>query len=87
MPVGTGASSTNKPQIRSRSFAAMAVYCTEVNQMFELYWLALLAGAIAAVLGGALVFWQPGEGVDLRAVLADMRRCLTLGGDALEPAE
>jgi hypothetical protein len=55
--------------------------------MFELYWLALLAGAIAAALGGAMVFWQPGEGVNLRAVLADMRRYLTLGDDTLEPAE
>jgi hypothetical protein len=42
---------------------------------------------VAAVLGGALVFWQPGVGIDLRAVLADMRRCLTPGDEAIEPAE
>jgi hypothetical protein len=55
--------------------------------MFDLYVLACLAGVGAAVLGGTLVFWQPGVGVNLRAVLADMRQCLTLGGDTLEPAE
>jgi hypothetical protein len=55
--------------------------------MFDLYVLAGSAGVGAAVLGGAMVFWQPGEGVNLRAVLADMSRCLTLGGDVLEPAE
>jgi hypothetical protein len=55
--------------------------------MFELYLLACLAGVGAAVLGGALVFWQPGSGINLRAVLADMRRCLTLGDETLEPAE
>ena len=55
--------------------------------MLELYWLALLAGVVAAVLGGAIVFWQPGEGANLRDVLADMRRCLTLGDPTLEPAE
>jgi hypothetical protein len=53
--------------------------------MFELHSLAVLAGMVAAVLGGALVFWQPGRGINLRAVLADMRRCLTLGDDAIEP--
>jgi hypothetical protein len=41
---------------------------------------------LAAVLGGALLFWQPGKGINLRAVLADMRRCLTVGDDAIEPA-
>jgi hypothetical protein len=46
--------------------------------MFELYLLTCFAGVAAAVLDGALVFWQPGVGVNLRAVLADMRRCLTL---------
>ena len=55
--------------------------------MFDLYVLACFAGVAAAVLGGALVFWQPGAGINLSAVLADMHRCLTLGGDALEPAE
>jgi hypothetical protein len=55
--------------------------------MVDLYVLACLAGVGAAVLGGALVFWQPGRGINLRAVLADMRHCLTLGDDTLEPAE
>jgi hypothetical protein len=55
--------------------------------MFDLYVLACAAGVGAAVLGGTLVFWQPGAGVDVRAVLAEMRRCLTLGDDTLEPAE
>jgi hypothetical protein len=55
--------------------------------MFTLYLLACLAGVGAAVLGGTLVFWKPGVGVELRAVLDDMRRCLTLGDDTLEPAE
>ena len=55
--------------------------------MLEFYLLAGLVGMVAAVLGGALVFWQPGKGINLRAVLADMRRCLTLGDDTLEPAE
>jgi hypothetical protein len=53
--------------------------------MFTLYFLACLAGVGAAALGGTLVFWQPGRGINLRAVLADMRRCLTLGDDAIEP--
>ena len=55
--------------------------------MFDLYVLACLAGVGAAVLGGTLVFWQPGAGVNLRAVLADMRRCLTPRDPTLEPAE
>jgi hypothetical protein len=55
--------------------------------MFDLYVLACLAGAGAAVLGGALVFWKPGKGITLRAVLADMRHCLTLGDPTLEPAD
>jgi hypothetical protein len=51
--------------------------------MFDLYVLGCLAGVVGAVLGGALVFWQPSVGIDLRAVLADVRRCLTLGDDTL----
>jgi hypothetical protein len=37
-----------------------------------------LVGVGFALLGGAMVFWERGKGVDARAVLADMRRCLTL---------
>jgi hypothetical protein len=37
-----------------------------------------LAGVGFALLGGAMVFWERGKGVDVRAVLADMRCCLTL---------
>ena len=42
--------------------------------MIDLYVLAVLTGTGAAVLGAAIVF----KGVDVGAVLADMRRCLTL---------
>jgi hypothetical protein len=46
--------------------------------MAFLYVYAALCGAGFALLGGAMVFWGRGKGVDVRAVLADMRRCLTL---------
>jgi hypothetical protein len=37
-----------------------------------------LASVGFALLGGAMVFWERGKGVDVRTVLADMRRCRTL---------
>jgi hypothetical protein len=46
--------------------------------MDMLYVYAGLVGVGFALLGGAIVHWERGKGVDVRAVLADMRRCLTL---------
>lgn len=45
--------------------------------MVLLYLYSVLAAIAFSVFGGTLVFWKPGKGVDVRAVLADMRRCLT----------
>jgi hypothetical protein len=44
--------------------------------MDMLYVYAGLVGVGFALLGGAIVHWERRKGVDVRAVLADMQRCL-----------
>jgi hypothetical protein len=55
--------------------------------MFTLYLLASLAGVGAAVLGLFGTHWTPGEKIDVKPLIAELRQWFLLQPRWIEPAE